>query len=135
MLTSDLRDLKIPAVMCPETTEELDGGSGEVREVPVERYTHGDWSAHHLFVVFVPEAFLQIAKDVLGATWARPEGEATPHEILRDLSEVDRIPDVPPDPRGVRAQAVERRLSLIAVLILGAVFALFLFQAIRWLLS
>ncbi len=135
MLTSDLRDLKIPAVMCPETTEELDGESGELHEVAVERYTHGDWSTRQLFVVFVPEAFLQIAKDVLGATWAQPEGPAKRHEILRDLDEPDKIPDVPQDHKRARARAIGRSYALIAVVVLGAMFALGLVQAIWWLVS
>lgn len=66
MITADLRDLRIPAVL---------------------RH-HGDTER---FEILVPDAFLEIAHDVLGATHLRGEGPATTAEILADM----RIPSEP----------------------------------------
>ena len=74
MMTSDLRDLRIPAVMAQQVHEEIDPDTGE--RVTVDT---------GFFEVLVPDAFLEIATEVMGATYVKSEGPASTDEILADL--------------------------------------------------
>ena len=76
MITSDLRDLRIPAVMTKQLEEVVDPDTGEAVTTDTG-----------MFQILVPEAFADIATEVLGVTHVKSEGHATEDQILADLQE------------------------------------------------
>ena len=74
IITSDLRDLKIPAVLRRQSVTVEDPDTEEATEVETD-----------MFEILVPEAFWQISYEVLDVTHLKREGKATTAQILEDL--------------------------------------------------
>ena len=86
MITSDLRDLKIPALLRRQTESQVDPDTGETIAFDTG-----------LFEILVPEAFLDISHEVLDVTHLKQEGDTSTAEILADLETSTR--PVPVDTR------------------------------------
>jgi len=120
-MTSDLRDLRIPAVMTQQLDEEIDPNTGE--RVAFDT---------GFFEVLVPEAFLEIATEVMGATYVKNEGPASTDEILADLIQTTR-PVTSEDGAGSpsllrRSERAGRFLIRALVTVITAVFLTMLWR-------
>jgi hypothetical protein len=111
MITDDLRDLKIPAVLR--------------RQVDTE-----------MFEILVPEAFSQISYEVLGVTHLKQQGPASTEEILADMAApsepipLDLIVEGAPFLR--RCGIVGRWLFRIGIGVIAVVFAWMVLKALSW---
>jgi hypothetical protein len=111
MITDDLRDLKIPAVLR--------------RQIDTE-----------MFEILVPEAFSQISHEVLGVTHLKQQGPASTAEILADMAApsepvpLDLMVEGAPFLR--RCGIVGRWMFRVGIGVIAVVFAWMVLKVLGW---